>query len=290
MNPNTPVYYQGSNQFNIPKLIIALVLCFLITIVAAYVYTLLVVMLPFVYFRVGVTLVFGVGMSYVVRLLTRMGHIRSRKNRYGLVLITLLFLTYFQWVAFLLYAYDMRLPSFGHYLSNLDLFFSMEGVFAFVAEINEFGIWELFGTTLNGTFWTIIWSLEFLIIMITLFMFTAKARIYPYADDKEQWYKKYTLEENYKVGSLLKLTEGLHEDALKTIQALDYGSGRRYAKIHLYYLERSTYHYLDVEKVSIDNEGKEDADLLIEALRIDNKTAKSLLDNIEHKQERIEIF
>jgi hypothetical protein len=247
-------------------------------------------MLPFVYFRFGITVVFGIGLSYVVRFLARIGHIRNRKSRYGLVLITVLFLTYFQWVTFLLYAYDMRLPSVGNYLANLDLFFSMEDVFGFIIEINQVGLWEVFDRTLNGSLLTAIWILEFLVFMITLLAYTANARIYPYADDKEQWYKKYTLQEEYKVGGVINLTEGLNQDTLKTIQGLGYGTGRRYAKIHLYYLERSTYHYLDVEKISIDNEGKEDADILVEALRIDNKTAKSLLDNIDHKKERIEIF
>ena len=290
MNPNTPVYYQESNQINKPKLAMAYVFCFLIAIVAAYVYTLIVIMLPFVYIACVMPIIFGGGLSFVVRLATRMAHNRNRKSRCVLAIVMGLFLTYFQWVVFLMYAYDLRLPSFGTYLANLGLPFIMEGLWGFILEINQVGLWEIFGEAINDSFLTVIWILEFLLLMVTLFLPILSIRAYPYAEDKEQWYKKYTLEDDYKLSGAIKLTAGLSQDAYKTIKELGHGQGNRHAKIHLYYLEQSTYHYIDVEKVMINSEAKREVDLLIMALRIDNKTAKSLLDNIEHKQERVEIF
>jgi len=290
MNSEAPVYYQESNQINGPKLAMAYVFCFLVAIVTAYVYMLIVVMLPLVYIGCAMPIIFGGGLSFVVRFITRLTHNRNLKSRCVLAVTMGLFLTYFQWVIFLMYAYDLRLPSFGTYLINIGLPFYMEGTWAFIVEINEVGLWEVFGEVINGSFLTIIWVLEFLILMFFLLIHTISVRAYPYAEDKEQWYKKYTLEDEYKIGGSIKLTAGLNEDAYKTIKELGYGQGNRHAKIHLYYLERSSYHYLDVERIMINKDAKREADLLIEAIRIDNKTATSLLDNFEHKQERIEII
>jgi hypothetical protein len=290
MNLGAPVYYQESNQINKPKLAMAYVGSFLVAIVAAYVYMLIVVMLPLVYIGCVMPMIFGVGLSFALRFITRLTHNRNRKSRCILAVVMGLFFTYFQWVIFLMYAHDLRLPGFGTYLANLGLPFSMEGLWAFVVEINEVGLWEIFGEVINGSLLTVIWVLECLIVIVALLLPIMSLRAYPYAEDKEKWYKKYTLEEDYKVGGAIKLTAGLNEDAYKTIKELDYGDGNRHAKIHLYYLEQSKYHYLDVEKVMINNEAKREVDLLIEAIRIDHKTAKSLLDNFEHKQERIEII
>lgn len=290
MNVEAPVYYQESNQINKPKLAMAYVFCFLVAIVTAYVYTLIVVMLPFVYIACAMPIIFGGGLSLVVRFATRMAHNRNRKSRCVLAIAMALFLTYFQWVVFLMYAQDIRLPSFGTYLANLGLPFTMDGLWAFIVEINQVGLWEIFGQVINGSLLTVIWVLEFLLLMGTLLLPILSVRAYPYAEDKEQWYKKYTLDDDYKLSGAIKLTEGLNQDACKTIKELGYGQGNRHAKIHLYYLEQSKYHYLDVEKVMINNEAKREVDLLIPAMRIDHKTAKSLLDNFDHKQERIEII
>lgn len=290
MNSEAPVYYQESNQINKPKLAIAYVFCFLVAIVAAYVYMIITVMLPLVYIGCVMPVIFGIGLSFVVRFVTRMTHNRNRKSRYVLAGTMALFLTYFQWVIFLLYAYELRLPSFRTYLTNIGLPFYMDGTWAFIVEINKVGMWEVFGEVISGSFLTVIWILEFVVLMGTLLIYTVSVRAYPYAEDKEQWYKKYTLDDDYKVVGALKLVEDLNQDAYKTIKELGYGQGYRHAKIHLYYLERSSYHYLDVETVMISREAKNEVDLLIEALRIDNRTAKSLLDNFEHKRERIEII
>jgi hypothetical protein len=290
MNSEAPVYYQESNQINGPKLAMAYVFCFLIAIVVAYAYMIIIVMLPLIYIGCAMPIIFGVGLSFVVRFITRMTHNRNRKSRYVLAVAMGLFLTYFQWVIFLLYAYELRLPSFGTYLANIGLPFYMEGIWELIVEINKFGLWEVFGEVISGFSLTVIWVLEFVLLIGALLIYTVSVRAYPYAEDKEQWYKKYTLEDEYKIAGGIKLTADLNQDAYKTIKELGYGQGNRHAKIHLYYLEQSSYHYLDVERIMISRDAKKEADLLIEAIRIDNKTAKSLLDNFEHKQERIEII
>lgn len=290
MNSEAPVYYQESNQINKPKLALAYVFCFLVAMPVAYAYMLIVVMLPLVYIGCVMPMIFGVGLSFVIRFISRVTHNRNRKSRCVLAVSMALFLSYFQWVIFIMYAYDLRLPGFGTYLANLGLPFTMDNAWGFILEINETGLWEVFGEVINGSLLTVIWILEFAILVLTLLLPILSVRAYPYAEDKEQWYKKYTLEDDYKVGGAIQLTAALNENAYEAIKTLDYGQGNRHAKIHLYYLEQSKYHYLDVEKVMINKEAKRDVDLLIEAIRIDHKTAKALLDNLEHKQERIEIF
>lgn len=291
MNSELPVYYQESNKINIPKLAIAYIFCFFLAIVLGYVYTMVIVVIPLVYFRGLITVSVAVLLGFIVRFLSRMTHSRNLKSRYLLIVGLVLFLSYFQWLAFILFFYNERMPSFNLYFANLGMIFSPQDLLASVIEINTFGIWEVFGIVLNKGLLSLIWISEVVIFLVIPILNIKDTRAYPYSEKQEKWYKKYTIEEEYKVlGSIEQLVTDLNKDALKTIQGLGYGTGSRYTKIHVFYMERSTYHYLDVEKVLIDREGKDEHSLLVEGLRIDNKTAKSLLDNLKHKQDRIAII
>jgi hypothetical protein len=291
MNSELPVYYQESNKINVSKLAIAYIFCFFVAIVLGYVYTMAIVVIPLVYVRGLIPVLVAVLLGFIVRFLGRMTHSRNLKSRYLLIVGLVLFLTYFQWVAFILFFYNERMPSFNFYFTNLGMIFSPQDLLASVVEINAFGIWEVFGIVLNKGLLSLIWISEVVIFLVIPILNIKHTRAYPYSEEQEKWYKKYTLEEEYKVvGSIEQLITDLNKDALKTIQSLGYGTGSRYTKIHVFYMERSTYHYLDVEKVLIDREGKDEHSLLVEGLRIDNKTAKSLLDNLKHKQDRIVII
>lgn len=287
----TVLFYQEPENINLKALMQALVLNLFISIVLGYTYTMLITSIPIVYFLLVINIGLGVLLSFIVRLVAKFTHNRNKKNRLILALSTSLMVSYFQWVAYVLYASFGQMSSFSYYISNLLLIFSPKVFFLRIMEINATGLWSAFGLQFRGNALTLVWFFETLLIIVIPIIYIWKTKVFPYSENFEKWYPKYTLDENFKyiVGSKELLTI-LQKDVVNSIGLLGFGAANRFSKVHLFYLENEQSQYINIESITLDKEGNKDSETLIENFKIDNKTAKAILATFEHKKEKIEVF
>ena len=253
---NSPSFYQESNQFNPRGLAIACVASLIVSLFLGYFYTILTLLIPLVYANFFITVGLGFAMAMASKYLIRLGHIRHFNSKLALGILAGLFANYFQWAAYITYAFQGHFPSFGDYLSNIGWVFSPKLFFLVISEINKSGLWSMFGMQINGFVLTAIWFIEFLIILAVPVLLVLQAKSYPYSEKLGKWYKKYTLFDDFEpISAVHLLIENLQKDAVAVIQSLQPGSGWRHSKIHLLYLEEEDKQYLTIEKIYVENRG-----------------------------------
>lgn len=286
-------FYQESNNFHPARMAISILVCLFIALVLGYAYSILIWIIPLIYLNFLATIGFGIVLGMVVKILIRLGHIRHFNIKILLAVMAGLFANYFQWTTFILYAGLGHIPSVGEYLANLGWIFSPSGFFAMLGEINRVGLWSMFGMQINGFVLTIIWLVEFLIILGLPVMAAMQATVFPYSEKLGKWYPKFTLSDDYEpVSAVQKILEGLQSKPLETIQQLQPGSGWRYSKIHIYYLPEEEKQYLAIEKVYIENRGagKANHEIMVNNFSINKKSADLILNNFRNKKEKFDLF
>lgn len=285
------LFYEEPKSINPQGLIIASLIGVALAILLAFVYIILQVSIPLIYFAVLVTFGTGILLSFCTRFIAKITHNRNKKSQFIIALIIGILLNYFQWVAYLLYVSKGQIPAIGEYLLNLGLIFSVNDFWGAIMELNSIGLWSVFGIEFKGGLLSIIWVLEFLLILLVPIIYIRKSKIFPYSEKYGKWYPKFTLEEKFKIiHGAPKIIESLKQDVYKTIDELGLGKGDRFTKIYLYYLEDEQNQYIDFERVIIDREGKEDKDFIIENFRIEKETTKKILQTFSNKKEQLEVI
>ncbi len=287
------LFYQESGKVDALRLLLAYLVSLVVVLLMFYAYSAASLFLYNVYANVGIIVFFSISLGYYVKVLLRIAHIRSARNRYILAIVLGLMANYFQWTTFILYALDNEIPTLIHLLENLDWIIVPSTFFSIIAAINEVGVWELFGVQFHGFELGLIWVIEALAIMAGPIIAVYNTRVYPFSEEFKRWYPKFTLRNHFQsIATVLKLTEDLKHDPLKTIQELKMGDGIRHTRIHVYYLEHEENQYLTFEKVFIDKrgEGKKRSTFIIHNFKVSTDVAKSILDAYDYKRERIEII
>jgi hypothetical protein len=286
-------HYQESGKINPLGLVMAYGICAALGIFLGYIYSLIVILLPLVYINFLITCGFGLILGVINRIVVRLTHNRNKKSQLVLALFSGLLSTYFQWIAYLLFAIDGEIPSLSLYLSNLHWIVYPQELYALVAELNSIGLWSIFGAPLNGPVLTFIWFLEAFIIIGMPIIAVYKTKVYPYSEFLGDWYPKFTLHHHFEsIATVNKLLTDLQRDTLSAIKALGNGTGNRHTKIHVFYAKDEDKQYLTFEKIFIEGQGtgKTISTVLINNFTIDRKTAESILANFDHKREKTEII
>jgi hypothetical protein len=195
---------------------------------------------------------------------------------------------YFQWTAFIVWAYSDGFPDFQMYLINLTWLITDGDLFGIIAEINEVGMWSVFGATVNGFGLTAIWIVEALIIAAGPVIISFQIKTPPYSENLSRWYAKYTLFNDFEsIPATTKLIEELKEDPLKVIEGLGNGAATRHTKIHIFYLKGEEDQYLTIEKVFIGSQegSKKTSEILVNNFRITSQQAISIREKFENKRD-----
>lgn len=290
---NRELFYQESGQINPLKQSLSYMICIGVALVLGYLYSIAIMVIPIVYLNFLITLGFGLVLGFISKSLIRFSHNRSKMSQM-IQAITIGFLAnYFQWTAYISYAYNGIIPSFSLYLSDLQWIIIPENFFTAIGEINRVGVWSMFGITFNGFGLASIWFVEFLIIVAGPIIAVFKTNIYPYSELLSKWYPKYTLFKDFEALSTgKKMMNDLKSDTLKAIESLGKGTGLRHTKIHLYYLKGEEKQYLTFEKIFIEEQGKgkRNRSLLINHFMINSRDAERILERFENKRERIDVI
>lgn len=283
--------YQESMKVNPIGLTVSYGVCLILALFLGYLYSSITIFMPIVYVNLLLTLGFGLTLGIVNRFLVRLTHNRNKKSQLIQALISGVLANYFQWTAYILYAFNKEVPSLPEFFANLHWVVIPQHFIQAITEINRVGVWSMFGVVFNGFVLTAIWVIEAFIIIALPVTAVYKTKIYPYSELLGQWYPKYTLFKDFEyLSTTNKLQKDLQVDAISAIQGLGKGIGHRHSKIHLFYHKDEVNQYLTFETRLIEGKGKVNSSVLINNFTIDRKTAELILDSFEHQKEKVEII
>ncbi len=290
---NENLFYQESETLNVPGIIIAFFSILIFTFFLGYCYSMLIIFIPLIYFNFFITVGLGMALGILVKLLIRLTHQRSKNSRIALAVLAGFFASLFQWIAFILYAFLGEVPSFSAYLSNFGTFIQPTNFITSIAEINQAGMWSIFGIDFSGSLLAIVWIFELGIIIAIPIMAILKSKVIPYSESQKKWYEKYVLSRDFEImHSAHHILEPLKKDALKALNDFNEGSGLKHTKLYLYYLENEQNHYLDFERVYYESggQGKKNTAIILDNFRINNQAAKMILNQFKHRKVKFPIL
>jgi hypothetical protein len=288
------LFYQPSGKIDPIRQSLLYLICIGIALVMGYFYTIAICFIPIIYFNVLITVGFGILLGVVCRLFARFSHNRNRRSQIYQAIFVGIIANYFQWTAYCLFFIDNEIPSFGHYISNLDwILFSGDFSF-FIGELNRFGAWTIFGGVINGTTLTVVWIVEFLLIALLPMIGVLQTKVYPYSELFNKWYEKYTLKKDFHPVSMsTKMISDLNLNPIETIELLNKGLAFRHCKIHLFYLKGEKNQYLTFENIYYEGSGSKTdkkGDIVINNFLISDEVAKQILEKFPTVRERIEVL
>ena len=250
-------------------------------------------MVPIIYFKILITFGLGITLGYIIKFMVRITHNRNQKSKITQALIFGILANYFQWTAYILFAYNGKAPNLTEFLLNLHWLIHPRVFIDAISEINKVGMWSIFGVVVNGFGLTFIWIMEALIIIAIPIVAIIKTKIYPYSELLNRWFPKYTLFKDFgSIAAVNAITKELQSDPIKTINSLGKGTGIRHSKAHLFYHKDEKVAYLTFEEIFIEDagKGKKKKDIIINNFTINKGTAENILSQFDHKKERSDIF
>ncbi len=290
---NASLFYQPSGKMSSNGTIFTILLNFLLAFFAGYLYSIIIYYNPVVYVNFLLTIGFGLTIGMLNRLMVRVGHNRNKKNQLIMAAVGGFMALYIHWAAYMLIVDQQSVPSLGNYLIGVWYFINPVNFFHAIGIMNKFGLWAIFGITFKGFILAIVWLFEAFIILFLSVSAVYKANILPYSEKFGIWYPKFTLFNDFQSISAAKaVTEELAKNPYEFIGNLAKGWGNRHSKIHIYYLKDELQHYLSIENVFLEGQGrgKTNKTIMISNFRIDNDTAKKILENYKHKKEKIDLI
>lgn len=244
-----------------------------------YVYNLLIVIIPFVYLNFFITAGFGLALGYCAKFIARFSRCRNVKATLVFAFVAGMLGYYFQWVGYFSYLANSTL-SFEAYLYHVDLIFYPTYVADFIGELNRVGAWEFFHVPFKGFALTIVWILEFGMIVCLCLFIVYKHPVVPYSELLQQLYRKQAL--NYQFASVTSMNnfrENMAQDVVATIVSQGYGTANRYAQVSIFYLKDEAHQYLSVDNISVGRtNGKATVTPVVTLQRIATADANMLID------------
>lgn len=288
-------FYEASTDVNYIRLGVALFLSLLLSCCLGYLYSLFTYLVPLIYLSVLLAIGFGIVLHWSIRLIIRLSKIQSKTSRTILIIGTIFFSTYFAWVAFLSSAALGIYQTPFNYLTFLDWIFHPQDLFNLIYEVNKIGTWSIGvnGGPVNGSLLAIVWGLEFIAIAFSSLQLISSYPIFPFSENYNKWYTKFTLEDDFESLSSSSATiTKLDTGVLETLQNLDWGNGFNHSKIHLYYLEQETDQYLSIEKVMVTDrkKGTITKTPVVVNYRINNSDAKAIKNTFRITKERFDVL
>jgi len=197
-------YYQPSGKFS-PASFLYFILCLAIIIpILALIYTYLIWYIPFFYINVFITVGFGFAVGIAIsHLAVKMGKVRNATLALLFGFLGGIFALYFSWAIWVDLVINAG-ESYGNsrigittsnieFLQVFGLALQPDKLFSFITEINKTGTWGIRGSAVSGTILSIIWIIEFLIVLvISIFSPLFRAKI-PFCEMDNKWFKEDTL-------------------------------------------------------------------------------------------------
>ncbi|WP_397362205.1 hypothetical protein [Olleya sp. R77988] len=285
-------YYTPSGKFE-P---IAILYFILITLIAApilgFIYSYAIWYIPFIYvnFIIAGAVGFALAwlMSYVV---IKIGKVRNKWLAIGFSFIASLVALYAAWVVWVDLAINMG-ESYGNSrigitASNVKfdqlvvLATNPSALFELMGSINEYGTWGIRSNAVSGTFLTIIWIIEAVLIIGATIIFTNGAAE-PFCELSNQWFNSKDLPVFNYLDNAPELVKDIEQSNPSAFQKLTYAAAvDQNHSIFTLYSSKNNENYLTVTnriaKRGKDNELEFDDNILVEHIYLNDELKDKLV-------------
>lgn len=279
-------FYQPSGLSHLPAMVVAFAIGILIAITTAFIYNFLIVIMPFVYINLFITIGFGITLGYISKFLCRLGKVRNTQHQLYMASVVGLAAFYSQWIAYFVFLVNGKF-SFHAYQESFAFFYNPRIFFSMLLELNQGGAWSMFGVMFTDFPLWIIWSLEaFLIVGIPVIIIIKHPKI-PFSEKLNRWYPKYTLDYQFNnISTQNQFKKDLAENPEQAIKRLSYGHANRYSEVSIYFIKDEEYQYLSINNLFIANNGrgKKNISPVVHLLRISTEVAEELLTKFGRKK------
>ncbi len=288
---NPELFYQESQSINFLNLLVTLSICLTLTLVLGYIYAVAVAINPIIYLTVVLCVGFGLGLGLLARLATRLSKNRNKKSQYVIALFIGLMAFYFQWSVYILYAFELAVPTPGEYFAQMPYILDPRVILEVALQINEVGLWGIGEVPLNGFALTAIWLIEFIILVGLPIVAIHKTEVYPFSEVLNKWFPKYTIDYHFEyIGGVTKLIQNLQEDVISTIENLGPGKAFQFSRIHIFHAKGEEQAYLSIEKIRLDEKSNEQGYMILNNFIINPIVATELLDKHPHRREKVAVI
>ncbi len=285
-------YYKASGKFSPLSILIFLLISTIILPLLAVAYAYSIWYMPIVYLAALMTVLFGLMTGYVTSsLVIKLGKVRNTTLALFMGFLASLMALYFHWAFWTTLVGNSgmgySLGDFGVTVSNVNLFQTLQLVLHpnellnTIKEINAQGTWTLKGSVVSGTFLTVIWAIEALIVIIcSTYMAYLEAKK-PFSESNETWFKEKEVAVNLiedKSAFILALEKAQY-NILDTVNKME-GTELSHTVLTLFYSDSGNFYLSAVNKMARVDENKKVAysdDSFLEYILIDAKQGQRLL-------------
>jgi len=284
-------YYKPSGKFSPISFVYFILVCTVALPILATIYAYLIWYIPIIYLNFLVTFGFGFAIAITVGyLVVRLGKVRN----YGLAIlfavIASLVAYYLQWVVWA----DLVINTsevygnkqIGVAVSNVQieqllyLLGHPSDLFGLIGLINEEGTWAIKGNTVSGVFLTIIWIIEFLVIVIMGIVASVGRAKDPFNELADEWFKEEELPAFSYIENASSFKQQAEQGNWEQLEPMIQRSSKEQSHSVFTLFASGNEYYLSVtnEKAKVNNKDKVefDSDDFIVHLRID-KTVYDML-------------
>ena len=270
-------YYKPSGKFSPISFVYLLLVCAIAMPILATIYAYLIWYIPFVYINFLITagLGFAIGIA-VWQIVIKLGKVRNYGLAILLALIAALAAYYFQWVVWT----NLVLTSSGEESQLLRLLSDPSYLSQLIGFINENGTWSFKGAVVSGTFLTIIWIIELLIIIGVAIFIAIPHSKHPFNETLDEWFEEVELPAFSYIENASSFKQQAEQGNWEQLEPMIQRSSKEQSHSVFTLFASGNEYYLSVtnEKAKVNNKDKVefDSDDFIVHLRID-KTVYDML-------------
>ncbi len=286
-------YYKPSGKFSPVSLLYFILVSLIAFPILGLVYAYCIWYIPFIYINFIIAAVFGLAIGSSISMgVIKFGKVRNTTLSFLLGLTGGFIALYFHWAVWA----DLVINAGESYgsskigitVSNINIFqvFSLAAdpaeLFKLIKEINKVGTWSIKTTTVSGTFLSIIWMIELVIITGVSSFISMLASKKPYCELNNNWFKEkilpafsYIEDKGKMISDLEKSDNTSFENVIKV------ENKEQSHSIFTLYTSQNAENYLSIENktAKTDSKGKIDFDNdeFIEYISINNLLSETLL-------------
>lgn len=286
-------YYKPSGKFNPLAFLYFIGIALIILPLLGLLYAYAIWYIPFIYINFIIAAAFGFTIAFAISYgVVKFGKVRNVPLTIGLSILAGLIALYFHWAVWVDLAINAGesygTSRIGITVSNIKLIQTFNlaldpaTLFDIIGEINKYGTWGIRSATISGTFLSIIWIVEALIIIIVATLIPISFAYAPFCELGNEWFKEKELPAFYYIKNrpeLIKDLETANPEVFKNLIRTDNIEDSH--SVFSLYSSKHNENYLSItNKLASINKKDElefDDDEFIEYIYLNNELTQKLL-------------
>ncbi len=284
-------YYAPSGKFSNLSILYFILAALIAFPILGLIYSYCIWYIPFVYINFFITAGFGFALGWLISFLViNLGKVRNTSMATLFGALGGLIAIYFHWAVWVDLVINVSSGSESDMIatSNIKIFevFSLAqnpGVlFSLIKEINGFGTWGIVGGAVSGTFLTLIWLVEFIIIMAISTLLPMGAARKPFSETDDSWFEEQQLAPFIFIDAKEKLIADIEEADVEAFQAIGLSENPdQNHSIFTLYDSKEGISYLTIEnntgKINDDGKVEFESDQIVEFIALSHELREALL-------------